>query len=163
MKKLNLGCGGDYKPGWINLDNDKNVKADVYHDLEKLPYPFKSNEIEETFIKHLFEHLSSPLEFLEELWRISKNKASIVIIVPHFSSRGAWGDLTHKRAFSSKAFEIREYYFKKAKFSIDKIRFRINSMRFLEPLLNINPLITDSFLCKFLPVSEIEVHLRIKK
>ena len=40
MKKLNLGCGGDYKKGWTNVDIDKNVRADIYSELSE-NFPFK--------------------------------------------------------------------------------------------------------------------------
>lgn len=32
MIKLNLGCGLDYKEGYINVDNRKTIKADIYAD-----------------------------------------------------------------------------------------------------------------------------------
>ena len=34
--KLNLGCGTDYKEGWINVDMG-DCKCDVKHDLENFP------------------------------------------------------------------------------------------------------------------------------
>ncbi|MEM3074693.1 MAG: hypothetical protein QW727_02005 [Candidatus Pacearchaeota archaeon] len=35
MKKLNLGYGKDYRKGWINVEFNKEVKADVYVNLIK--------------------------------------------------------------------------------------------------------------------------------
>lgn len=34
--KLNLGCGNDYRVGFINVDSNKNHKADIYQDVTNL-------------------------------------------------------------------------------------------------------------------------------
>ena len=99
--KLNLGCGYDIREGWINVDKVDNEGVDVIHDLDKFPYPFKDNVVDEIIMIHILEHLNKPKEVLDELWRISKPNARITIEVPHFSSWQAWGDITHKRTFNS--------------------------------------------------------------
>lgn len=58
--KLHLGCGTDYKEGWINIDNnsDENITAiDLYWDLLK-PLPFPDNSVDFIFSEHFFEHFS---------------------------------------------------------------------------------------------------------
>src|SRR3989338_2529553 len=107
--KLNLGCGNDLKVGYKNLDL-YNKTADVIHDLDKLPYPFKDNTFEEILAYNVLEHLLDPYKVLLELHRISKNKTIIKIVVPHFSVGNAWGNIQHKQAFNTFAFE--QYYLK---------------------------------------------------
>ena len=46
MMKVNLGCGKQIKPGWTNIDNEKQLGVDVVHNLEVLPYPFQSNTVD---------------------------------------------------------------------------------------------------------------------
>jgi len=53
--KLNLGCGTDYKQGWVNVDAG-NVHCDVKHDIEKFPWPFEDSSVNEILMKHVFEH-----------------------------------------------------------------------------------------------------------
>ena len=58
--KLNVGCGTDYKQGWINIDNnsDNNIKKlDLNWDLRN-PLPFKENSVDFIFNEHLIEHLT---------------------------------------------------------------------------------------------------------
>ena len=55
-KKLHLGCGLDYKDGYINIDFNKNVKADMYLDLTK-KFPFRDNTIDEIFTEGFVEHI----------------------------------------------------------------------------------------------------------
>ena len=83
MKKLNLGCGDDYKEGWINLDIDRQQKADVYHNLKKFPYPFKNNYFDYILANHILEHLEKPLKVIEELARICKDNGIIHIEMPY--------------------------------------------------------------------------------
>ena len=54
--KLNIGCGNDYKEGWINIDNnsDDNIeKFDLNWDLRN-PLPFKDSSIAYIFNEHFF-------------------------------------------------------------------------------------------------------------
>lgn len=58
--KLNVGCGTDYKKGWINIDNnsDENIeKLDLNWDLRN-PLPFKDNSVDFIFHEHFLEHLT---------------------------------------------------------------------------------------------------------
>ena len=58
--KLNLGCGTDYKEGWVNVDNnsDDNIeKLDLNWDLRN-PLPHKDNSVDFIFNEHFFEHLT---------------------------------------------------------------------------------------------------------
>jgi predicted SAM-dependent methyltransferase len=57
---LNLGCGTDYKEGWINIDNntDNNItKLDLNWDLRN-PLPFPDNSVDFIFNEHFVEHLT---------------------------------------------------------------------------------------------------------
>lgn len=47
--KLNLGCGSDYRQGYINVDRISGV-ADVIHDLNEFPYPWPDNAADEILI-----------------------------------------------------------------------------------------------------------------
>jgi hypothetical protein len=58
--KLNVGCGTDYKKGWINIDNnsDDNIeKLDLNFDLRN-PLPFEDNSVDFIFNEHFIEHLT---------------------------------------------------------------------------------------------------------
>jgi len=100
MKKLNLGCGLNYKEGWINLDFDRNIRADIYWDLNKLPWPFEDEEFDFILMESILEHLDDLPSILKECHRILKRKGLLKIIVPHFTSSNAYGDLSHKHFFS---------------------------------------------------------------
>lgn len=106
MKKLNLGCGRDYRPGWINLDFNRSVKADVYADLNK-KLPFKDNEIDYILLDNVLEHVTREkyFKFIEELHRICKNGAIIDIFVPHYSGMYALKHPTHYIYFGVGSFD----------------------------------------------------------
>ncbi|MDO8492462.1 MAG: methyltransferase domain-containing protein [bacterium] len=97
MKKLNLGCGEFKKEGFINVDARFDVGAEVVHDLEKFPYPFKDSEFDHIEADHVLEHLSEPFSVMKEIHRLSKNGGAIIVRVPHFS-RG-FTHPEHKRGF----------------------------------------------------------------
>jgi predicted SAM-dependent methyltransferase len=104
MRKLNLGCGNDIKEGYINVDL-YNPKADIIWDLNKFPWPFGDNEFDEIYAAHILEHLNDTVRAMEEIWRISKRGAKVIIKVPHFST--TWfGNPTHVQAFGICTFNI---------------------------------------------------------
>lgn len=106
---LNLGCGRTRIPGSIGVDCVKIPDSvDVVHDLNVLPYPFESNFADEIHFYHVLEHLDNPVAKLEEIHRILKPGGVLYMRVPHFSSNGAFTDITHKRPFSYFSFDVFE-------------------------------------------------------
>ena len=99
--KLNLGCGSNILKGYINLDKFDYYKPDIVHDLEKFPYPFDDNSIQEILLYHVMEHIGqNPDVFnkiIKELYRICKNNSEIFIKVPHPRSDDFISDPTHVR------------------------------------------------------------------
>jgi hypothetical protein len=73
--KLNLGCGCDLKPGYINCDNfstfigDRNSSI-LSVDLCKFPWPFDSNSASEILMNHILEHLPDIPSTMIEILRI---------------------------------------------------------------------------------------------
>ncbi len=103
--KLNLGAGLNIKEGWVNVDFIPDNGADIIHNLEEFPYPFKDNSVDEILMDNVLEHLEDTIKVMKELYRISKPNALITIIVPHYSGCMAFGHLTHKRFFGSGSFK----------------------------------------------------------
>jgi hypothetical protein len=101
MIKLNLGCGSKILQGYINIDKFDSYNPDIVHDLEKFPYPFKDNSVNEILLSHVLEHLGqSPDTFnniIKELYRICLNGSKINIIVPHPRHDDFLSDPTHVR------------------------------------------------------------------
>lgn len=99
--KLNLGSGNKRYDGFLNVDKFNVFKPDIVHDLEKFPYPFKDNEVDEIKMYHILEHLGQkPKTFnniMKELYRISINEAKIEIRVPHPRHDNYISDPTHVR------------------------------------------------------------------
>jgi len=73
MKRLNVGCGRDYRQGWINIDYDKKIKADKYFDLRD-KFPFKDNCFDYILAQDVLEHFTKEdaKSFLAECGRILK-------------------------------------------------------------------------------------------
>jgi predicted SAM-dependent methyltransferase len=69
--KLNLGCGSNLKPGWVNADLFA-AGADLPLDLRE-PLPFPDASVTNIYSEHFFEHLEYPREvepFLKECQRL---------------------------------------------------------------------------------------------
>jgi ubiquinone/menaquinone biosynthesis C-methylase UbiE len=135
--KLYIGCGKDAKRGYVNLDCVKLPNVDVIHNLDEYPWPFEDNRFEIIYCANVLEHLSSIVDPLEEIWRISKNSAKIIIKVPISPGIGASADPTHKQFYSYFTFtyftpdDLLNYY-SKARFKI--IKRRIIFHQYLKPL-----------------------------
>lgn len=109
MKIVNLGCGKTRIPDSIGVDTSLiEGYTDVVHDLNVIPYPFEDNSIDEIHFYHVLEHLDNPIKKLEEIHRILKVGGKLFMRVPHFSSFGAFCDITHIRPFSYFSFDVFE-------------------------------------------------------
>ena len=97
---IDFGCKIGKMAGAIGVDIDPATQADVIHDLNRFPYPFPDNHADKIYAKHIIEHLDSPREFIEEIYRILKPGGLAWIETPHFSSHSAYADPEHKLYFS---------------------------------------------------------------
>ncbi len=66
--------------------------------------PFANDEVDEFLLSHIIEHIHTPLMLMEELHRIAKPGAKMVIAVPYGSSDDAWEDPTHVRPYFINSF-----------------------------------------------------------
>lgn len=81
----NFGCGQYPKPGFVNVDVDPRAKADVFHDLSIVPYPFEAGSFSRIEMHHVLEHLPNPIPVMRELNRLLEPQGTLVLSVPHFS------------------------------------------------------------------------------
>jgi len=83
--KLNLGCGSNKLPDYVNIDGEASCKPDVLHNiLEKFPY--KAGAAEEIVMFHCIEHIHRSLhpKLLIEIWRLLQPGGSLIISYPEF-------------------------------------------------------------------------------
>ena len=100
--KLNLGCGENKYVGFINVD--KFGTPDLKHDLEKFPWPWKDNSVDEIRLIHILEHLDKDVDIyfiiFKELYRKCKDVILTTIFVPHFRHDFFFNDPTHLRVIT---------------------------------------------------------------
>jgi hypothetical protein len=110
--KVDIGCGPIKKEGFIGVDifpfkNDKGEDlVDVVMDAGSQPWPWADESLDEVYANHFLEHLTGEqrIHFVNELYRCLKKPAMVdgkrigfaTIIVPHWASSRAYGDLTHQ-------------------------------------------------------------------
>ena len=94
--KLNLGCGTDVKPGWINIDLFSNDPSVVKMDIRKLEIP--DGVVDEILASDVLEHFSHrEVDLVLKEWaRVLKPSGSITIRCPNLKLqmeaylRGDW-------------------------------------------------------------------------
>lgn len=102
--KLDIACGQNKKEGFTGIDIIKMPGVDIVHNLEKYPWPIKSESVEEINCSHYLEHVSNLFQFFDEIYRVMSIGAKAHILSPYYSSMRAWQDPTHKHAISEATF-----------------------------------------------------------
>ena len=106
--RLNLGCGGVYMPGWVNIDNSKLVKADQYFDFDQ-EWPFEDDTFDEVTAHNVLEHSKNYLGMLKELWRTCKNGTVVHVTVPYVTrSTNNLVNPYHHQRFNENSFHFFE-------------------------------------------------------
>ena len=104
MDKLNLGCGNDILPGFINVDkysdNPKVEKREVQEYLPTLP----NNCIDFVKAHHVLEHIQDLDFVMQHIHRVCVNGSTIDIVVPLANTLWDCGNPDHKRKFNHKTF-----------------------------------------------------------
>ena len=139
MIKLNLGCGASKEPGYIGVDKVKLPTVDVIHDLDIYPYPFEDNSVDEVICSHILEHLQDINKTMEEIYRICKPNASVIVRAPYYKSHYAFGDSTHRHFFTEQSFIYFDSshplsYYTTARFEVVKRRLVTRGVRRFLPL-----------------------------
>jgi SAM-dependent methyltransferase len=103
---MHLGCGKDVFPGWLNVDlhPDESVRQ---VDLDGIGTAFADladNSFDGFYGCHIFEHLRNSLPLMQELYRLAKPGARMVLRVPYGSSNDASEDPTHHRSLFEGSF-----------------------------------------------------------
>jgi SAM-dependent methyltransferase len=81
QKKVNIGAGMTYIPGFINVDISE--KAQVTLDLSKDKLPMKDNSVDIVFSYHTLEHIPDYLHVLSEIHRVLKHGGRFLLGTPY--------------------------------------------------------------------------------
>jgi SAM-dependent methyltransferase len=96
--RLNLGCGRDIRPGWVNIDCAPLPGVDHVVDFDAKPVlPFDDMTVARSEGSHVIEHLHNPLPFMAELWRVTEPGGLASFRCPYGSTDDADEDPTHVR------------------------------------------------------------------
>lgn len=103
--KINLGCGRQYLPGYLNCDVVREVRADRYFDLDTFPYPLDSDAADEIFMDNVLEHLEDIPRVMAELHRVLMPGGILRMIVPYAKADWAYQDPTHRHYFTERSMD----------------------------------------------------------
>lgn len=135
---LNLGSGTD-DYGDVKMDRRPIGPCNLVGDIHYLP--FRDNVFQEVKASHVLEHSDDAIGVLEEIYRISKDGATINILVPHADSINFKTDPTHKTSFTKNSMEyykddtIYPNWYTDIRFSVLEAKLVIYKYRF-QSLLN---------------------------
>jgi len=101
--RLDIGCGKNPREGFTGVDAIDFGQKYVLNVAEKVKdkfkrWPWRDGSVEEVHCSHFVEHLKPDerIHFVNELYRILVQNGKASIIVPHYASERAYGDLTHQ-------------------------------------------------------------------
>jgi SAM-dependent methyltransferase len=172
---LILGSGAAKYPHSINVDINSIHHPDVIHDLNKFPYPFKTNQFKKIIACNIIEHLDDVIKVMEELYRITKPNGIIDIVTGHFSSVDSFNDPTHKHFFTSRSFDylipqtdLYKYKYTKIKFKKIKVILGPQNhhnifVKLILFLINKNIIFYESRLAFIFPIGVIYYKLQVIK
>jgi predicted SAM-dependent methyltransferase len=95
--KLNLGCGWQLLPGYVNIDNDPRKKPDLLHDV-LTGIPYSDNSVDEVRAFDFLEHVATcdVIWLMEEIYRVLKPGGKLISFTPDAEcGQGAFADPTH--------------------------------------------------------------------
>ena len=174
IKILDIGCGSQKVEGAIGIDFNSDLSADVVHDLNLFPYPFIDNEFDKIYIKPTLFLLDNPVRVMEEVFRISKKGAIVVVVQPYFRSLWNYVDPWVKNFGTVYSFAFydpndlicQRYQYSTARFETVEIRFDeyINKPSIMRVLLiklaNKYPRKYEMYLSHIFPLNQITYKLK---
>jgi len=171
---LDVGCGRNKVKGAIGIDVNPQSDADIIHDLNKFPWPFRDNEFDLIICHDVLEHLDDVIKVMEEIWRISRDEALVKIQVPSASGFTLFSDPTHKQGFTSRTFDYfiegcgaYRFRYSHAKFRLVDVRYKKRGANFLdEVLIFLSNKFKDTYEARFMwiyPIPTLCFQLKVDK
>ena len=184
--RLNVGSGGDRRPGYVNLDLVPVPGVDVVANLAGAPLPFPDETFGLVLCRDVLEHVDV-VSALREVHRVTAPGGLVVVSAVHFTSRNLFVDPTHVRGYSVRTLEffvgdgagetpawLRHYYFDFSFSAIDYAAIQFNTTlghgrlflwdRLVEPAVNARRWAQDlyemTFLSRLFPAANVVAVLR---
>lgn len=106
---LDVACGENkVSSEWVGIDVRPMPGVDIVHDLEQFPWPLPDGCVNTALVSHYVEHINPAsfgvIKFFDELWRVLKPGARVLIVTPYAGSPGYWQDPTHINPMSEASF-----------------------------------------------------------
>ncbi len=120
--RLNIGCGLNPISGYVNADRVPLPGVDLVCEFARRPFPFRDDSFDEVYMSHVLEHLPDTVSTMEEIHRIARPSATVIVKVPHYKHSNAFKDPTHVRFFTEESFD---YFGKDPKSYYTKARFDV--------------------------------------
>jgi len=99
--KLNLGCGKDIRPGWVNIDRRPGPGVDLVLDIA-IPLPYAPESVEYILCSHVLEHLPYWEDVMPGFYGLLKPGGILEIRVPYMLQPQAY----HYRCFYEYTMDI---------------------------------------------------------
>jgi SAM-dependent methyltransferase len=179
-RELDLGCGRNKHRGSIGVDRIPNPGVNLVADLDHFPYPLAANSFDRIYLTHVVEHLRSIPRLMEEVHRISRDGAEVVIVTPHYTDASSWQDPTHLWHLNSRSFDVFQEgadfdYYSTARFKVQQVEvkllklYRVLGLEFLLNLPNRYPIFRglrrfwEQYLCFLIRAKYLVFHLQTLK
>jgi len=119
VRRLNVGCGGQKFPGWINADKElpwliaegREQEPDVLWDMDyyhEIPLPLESFDV--ILASHVLEHVADPVAVVFRLHTLLKPGGRLLVLVPN-----AWSDVGLCNPFHRNYFSMHSFvYYRKS-------------------------------------------------
>jgi predicted SAM-dependent methyltransferase len=105
MNKLNLGCGNDVIPGYINIDENSTDPRVIRRNIETYLPTLEDSCVDAVKAHHVLEHVVDLDALMRHLHRVCINGSTVDIVVPLANTLWAVANPDHKRLFNHRTFQ----------------------------------------------------------
>lgn len=172
---LDVGCGNDKIPGAIGIDLVAGPQVDIVHDLDRMPWPIQTSAFDVIRLWSVIEHLRDLVAVMEEVHRVARPDAIVLIGTPHFSSANAYTDPTHVHFLSGRFLdyfvqdtEMSGHYgfYSKARFNLLERRVTLSPfwarLRITRVINRMLP-VYETYLCGIIRGADVQLKLSVIK
>lgn len=116
VRRVHIGSGREYKPGWFNVDIIAATRPDAVLDLSQPltwpidvdsattgPVTLEAGQVELIYANNVLEHVGDLPTLMSNCLDLLALDGELVVAVPYEHSDSAWQDPTHVRAMNERS------------------------------------------------------------